>query len=92
VATLKEEFVGIIHRQALSGKAIIRTENKVFAQSGALAMALDLLCERGYTAVLDLQKRRIPEKVDVKSGKVLYKESRIYEFQIEFPKPTIRRG
>lgn len=92
VAVVKQEFLEIIHRQALSGKAIIRSENKIFAEQNAMSMALDLLCERGYTVVLDLQKRRLPERVEAKTGKIVYAEQRIYEFQIEFPKPTIRRG
>jgi len=92
VAIVQKDFVAIIKRQALSGKAIIRSENLIFEQPQALSMALDLLCERGYTAVLDLQKRKIPMRVDSKTGELVYNESRVYEFHIEFPKPTIRRG
>ncbi len=71
MAILKDEFLEIIHRQALSGKAIIRSENPVFRQAGALAMALDLLSERGFTVVLDVQKRRLPVQVEQPSGTAL---------------------
>ncbi len=37
----------IIRRQALSGRAIIRSQNAIFSEHGAIDMALDLLSERG---------------------------------------------
>jgi len=45
----------------------------------------------GYVAVLDKQKLQVPKAVDPSGGIAL--ETRvIYEFSIEFPRPTIRRG
>jgi hypothetical protein len=40
----------------------------VFNEPLALDMALDLLCERGYTAVLDYRKERQPDRVDLQTG------------------------
>src|SRR4051812_48886333 len=48
INVLMNEFVHIIKRQALSGKAIIRSNNPVFSEQRAIDMALDLLNERGY--------------------------------------------
>uniref|UniRef100_A0A6A7G8R6 Adenylate kinase n=1 Tax=Hirondellea gigas TaxID=1518452 RepID=A0A6A7G8R6_9CRUS len=86
---LLNDFFGIIRLQALSGKAIIRSENPVFEEPEALNMALDLFTERGYTAVLDFHKRRHPQRID-EHGLVILREQRIFEFHIEFPRPTIR--
>ena len=43
----------IIKRQSLAGKAIIRSNNALLESSVAINMALDVLAERGYDAVLD---------------------------------------
>lgn len=42
------------------GRAIIRSQNQVFAQAQALDIALDVLSERGFVVVLDYQKQRYP--------------------------------
>jgi hypothetical protein len=46
VEVVKRDFFKIIRRQALAGRAIIRSEDPVFSRHGALDMALDLLSER----------------------------------------------
>jgi adenylate kinase len=92
IQVIMQEFVHIIKRQALSGKAIIRSNNKVFEDPTAINMALDLLTERGYTVVLDLKKKYAADKVNLSTGEVIHKQFRLLEFTIEFAKPNIRRG
>jgi adenylate kinase len=92
IKVITGEFMHIIRRQALSGRAIIRSENTIFREAGAIDMALDLLSERGYTITLDYNKVLIPTSVDLKTGEIINTKQRIYEFQIEFSRPTIRRG
>ena len=92
ISILMTEFMHIIKRQALSGRAIIRTQNILFQQEGmAVDMALDLLCERGYTVVLDVNKQQILHRV-LPDGRAVTSETKVYEFQIDFPRPAIRRG
>lgn len=92
IEVLKSEMLHIVKRQALSGRAIVRSNNPIFAQQQAIDMALDILTERGFQVVLDLKRKLLPVSVDLKTGQVISKETRVYEFQIEFPRPTIRRG
>ena len=47
MSVIQKEFLYIIRRQALSGKAIIRSVNPIFSEPLALDMALDVLSERG---------------------------------------------
>ena len=56
IETITHEFMHIVRRQALSGRAIIRSENRIFSEPSAIDMALDLLSERGYTVTLDYNK------------------------------------
>lgn len=54
------------------GRAIIRTENPVFQEHNAIDMALDCLCERGYTVVLDLTRKTRADRVNMKTGNFIY--------------------
>jgi adenylate kinase len=92
IQVISQEFMHIIRRQALSGRAIIRSQNAIFSQHGAIDMALDLLSERGYTTTLDYTKHLIPARVNLQTGEIINTTSKVFEFTIEFPKPTIRRG
>jgi adenylate kinase len=91
IAVILNDWLHIIRRQALSGRAIIRSDNKIFAEPNAIDMALDLLAERGYSVTLDYTKNRVPARVEA-DGSIVHTVTKVYEFQIEFPKPTIRRG
>ena len=91
IAVIQNEFMHIIKRQALSGRAIIRSNNATFNEKVAVDMALDLLTERGYTVVLDVRKEKQPSRVEA-NGDIVMREVRVFEFQIEFARPSIRRG
>ena len=91
IAVIQNEFMHIIRRQALSGRAIIRSNNSVFNEKIAVDMALDLLTERGYTVVLDVRREKQPSRWE-KSGDIVMREVRVFEFQIDFARPSIRRG
>jgi len=75
--------------EALSGAALIRSSNEVFRTSLAVNMALDVLTERGFTVVLDVQKTLIPSHVDGAS-KIVSTETRVLVFSVSWPKPDIR--
>lgn len=89
VTTLQTEFMAIVQRQAVCGRAIIRTVNPVFTEPLAIDIALDLLVERGFNVVLDLQKTSVPERVNP-DGTIYAREQRVYEFHIRFPRLTLR--
>lgn len=92
IAVITNEFLHIIRRQALSGRAIIRSQNDIFSEPLAIDMALDLLSERGYSITLDYNKVLVPSSVNLQTGEIINSVTKVFEFAIEFPKPTIRRG
>jgi len=92
IDVINDELMHIIKRQALSGRAIVRSVNPIFAESGALDMALDVLCERGYVVTLDYNKHRQPVRVDLSSGEIIHEIQKVWQFEIEWQRPTIRRG
>ncbi len=68
VSVLEKDFFPIVKRQSLSGRAKIRTDNKIFMEGMALDMALDVFSERGFHVVLDVSKVSIPDTFDLKTG------------------------
>jgi adenylate kinase len=87
---IQEEFLHIMRRQALSGMAIIRTENEIFNDPLALNMVLDVLTERGYQVILDSEKKLIPERIDPTTNEIICKSKRLFHFEVQFSRPKIR--
>ena len=86
---IQKEMMHIIARQALSGEAIIRSKSALLASPTAINMTLDILTERGFTVVLDVQKTVVPSHVD-SAGKVVSVTTRVYVFHVKWQKPEVR--
>lgn len=61
---MEVEFEPIMRRQALTGRATIRTEHSVFDKAHAPGICLDVLTERGFHATLDYMKKTTPAYVE----------------------------
>ncbi|MEC9092998.1 MAG: nucleoside monophosphate kinase, partial [Planctomycetota bacterium] len=92
VKMINEKFIDIIQRHALSGKAIVNSEDPLFADPATLPILIDVFSERGYHAVVDKTITEIPDRFDVKSGKIETRKKTIYRFEITFKGSDIRRG
>ena len=82
----------IIKRYAVSGRAMINTEDAVFEQPLALAMLIDVFSERGFKASVDIHQQEIPERFDLTTGLIETRKKRVYRIMILFTGSTIRRG
>jgi adenylate kinase len=92
VAFIEKKIVPIVLRHAISGTALINTEDPVLEEPLALAMLIDVFSERGYHAVVDLHKIEIPERVDLVTGEVKCRTKKVFRIQIRFQGSEIRRG
>ncbi|HTT56476.1 MAG TPA: nucleoside monophosphate kinase [Opitutaceae bacterium] len=92
VAVIEKKMMPIIKRHAISGLALINTEDPLFDDPLALAMLIDIFSERGYHAVVDLHRVDVPEKVDPATGRIAGRLKKIYRIQVRFPGSEIRRG
>ncbi len=91
IQVIQKEFLHILQRQSLTGVAVVRSENEIFKDNSlAINMLLDILTERGYQVILDLEKKMIPHKIDPKTNEIITKELKVLHFQIQFEKPKIR--
>ena len=92
IDTINKEFMPIITRHAISGMAVVNTENTIFNDPDALAMLIDIFSERGYHATIDIHREGIPESIDPKTFKINLRTKRVYRVRIQFKGSEIRRG
>jgi adenylate kinase len=92
VEIIKNKFMPIIARHALSGRAIVNSEDPMFDDPLALCMLIDIFSERGFHAVVDKHIQQIPEQVDLRSGYIQGRIKAVYRIQITFKGSEIRRG
>ena len=92
IKLIEERFIPIVIRHAIPGLAIVNSEDPVFDDPVALAMVIDIFAERGYRAIVNVNRAEIPESVNLQTGRITCSTKRIYRFQIRFQGSEIRRG
>jgi adenylate kinase len=92
VEVIKSKFMPIVSRHALSGRAVVNSEDHLFGDPIALAMLIDIFSERGFHAVVDKHIQEIPERVDMTTGQIHVRTKAVYRIQISFKGSEIRRG
>ena len=89
---IEVKMMPIIVRHAISGRADINSENKLFHDPEALAMLIDIFSERGFHATVDLHRVEIPERFDSTTGEIQCRLKKVFRFSIRFKGSEIRRG
>jgi adenylate kinase len=92
VEKIQAKFMPIIERHAISGRAIVSSEDTLFEHPLALPMLIDIFSERGYHAVVDKRIQEIPESVDLQTGAIKLNRKIVYRVQITFIGSEIRWG
>lgn len=92
VTFIDKKIIPIVQRHALSGVALINTEDLVLDDPSALAMLIDIFSERGYHAVVDLHRIEVPERFDLTTGAIKCRIKKVFRIQIRFRGSEIRRG
>ena len=92
VQFIQDKILPIVFRHAISGLASVNSEDKLLHNDLALAMLIDIFSERGFHAVVDLHRIEIPERVDLKTGKIHCREKKVFRISIRFQGSEIRRG
>ena len=92
IAFIEQKLMPIVICHAISGVAHINSEDPLFDQPIAFAMLVDIFSERGYHASIDIHKVEIPDRIDIKTGRVICRHKKVYRFTIRFKGSQIRRG
>ncbi len=92
IDVIKNKFMEIIQRHSLSGKAVVNSEDTMFAEPNAIPILIDIFSERGFHAVVDKKIADIPDHIDLENGKITCRQKTIYQIEITFKGSEIRRG
>jgi adenylate kinase len=92
VEFIESKMMPIIVRHAISGRADINSEDKLFHDSKALSILIDIFSERGFHATVDLHRVEIPDRFDLQTGQVDCRMKKVFRFNIRFKGSEIRRG
>lgn len=92
VEFIQSKMMPTIKRYAVSGRARISTEDQLFDDPAALAMLIDVFSERGFRAMVDVQRERTPERVDLSTGEIIMSQKPVYRISVFFEGSKIRRG
>ncbi len=82
----------IIKRYAVSGRAMVNTEERLFENPLAIAILIDIFSERGFRASVDIHHQEIPVRFDLQTGEIKLRTKRVYRMTILFAGSKIRRG
>ena len=55
-------------------------------------MLIDIFSERGYHAIIDLNREEIPESIDPATYRIKTRIKRVYRVRVQFKGSDIRRG
>ncbi|MGJ8652180.1 MAG: nucleoside monophosphate kinase [Opitutaceae bacterium] len=92
VALIQTDFMPIVERHAISGSAVVNTESHILHDAEALSMLIDIFSERGYHAIIDINREEVPESIDPKTFRIKTRIKRIYRVRVQFKGSEIRRG
>jgi adenylate kinase len=92
VEFIESKMMPIIVRHAISGRADINTEDKLFHDPEALAILIDIFSERGFHAKTDVHVIEIPDSFDLQTGKIECRKKKVFRIGIQFKGSEIRRG
>lgn len=92
VEFIERKIMPIILRHAISGVALVNTEDTMMDDPVALAILIDIFSERGFHATVDLHRVEIPDQMDLATGKITCRTKKVYRVQVRFRGSEIRRG
>jgi len=92
IELVKVRFMPIVLRHSISGYSIVNSEDQLLEDPLAMAMLIDIFSERGYHAVVDIQRADVPEVFDLETGKITCRSKKIWRIRITFAGSEIRRG
>ena len=92
VEFIEVKMMPIIVRHAISGRADINTEDKLFHDPEALAILIDIFSERGFHAKTDVHVIEIPDHFDLQTGKIECRKKKVFRIAVQFKGSEIRRG
>ena len=92
VDMVREKFMPIVQRHAISGRAVVNSEDEIFEDPLALSMLIDIFSERGFQVVVDKTIAAVATRVDLATGDIEHARKAVYRINVVFQGSEIRRG
>lgn len=92
VDDIRDYFLPVIERHAVSGMALVNTDNELYSEDKAIPMLIDVFSERGYHAIVDVRKDLVPERIDLQTGEIINGVKRVYRIRVNFGGADIRKS
>lgn len=92
LAFIESKMVPVVVRHAIPGEATIHSEDALFEDPLALAILIDIFSERGFRANVTVERREIPDRLDLQTGEIHCRQKKVFRFNIRFKGSEIRRG
>jgi adenylate kinase len=92
VGFIETKLMPVIKLHAISGHAIINSEDPILDEPTAPGMLLDIFSERGYHAAVDVHLIEVPQQFDLTTGAIHCRVKKIHRINIRFTGSQIRRG
>lgn len=92
IKLIDTKFISIIRCHAVSGRAIINSEDPLLEDPRAIAMLIDVLSERGYLPTVNIRREEVPDKIDLSTGQITTRSKRVITLEVRFDGNQIRHG
>lgn len=92
VNMVRDKFMPIVQRHAISGRAVVNSEDEIFEDPLALSMLIDIFSERGFQVVVDKTIAAVATRVDLTTGDIEHARKAVYRINVVFQGSEIRRG
>lgn len=92
ILLISEEFVPVIKRHAISGTALVDTDNTILDDPLAMSILIDIFSERGFHAYVNVNKEEIPYQIDRDTFEIKTRIKKVFSIKVKFKASEIRRG
>ncbi|KAF9191645.1 hypothetical protein BGZ50_009275 [Haplosporangium sp. Z 11] len=90
VRFIDQEVSPMVARHAISGQALVRSDNPILSDPKIVEVVISILSERGYAITMDERIHETPKRVDPKTWEIILERTHVYALNIRFPQHHIQ--
>ncbi|KFH65665.1 hypothetical protein MVEG_09139 [Podila verticillata NRRL 6337] len=90
VGFIDQEVSPMVARHAISGQALVRSDNPILSDPKIVEVVISILSERGYAVTMDERVHETPKRVDPKTWEIILERTHVYALNVRFPQHHIQ--
>ncbi|KAF9435697.1 hypothetical protein BGZ76_005717 [Entomortierella beljakovae] len=87
---IDNEVLPMVNRHAISGQALVRSDNPILADPKIAEVVISILSERGYAVTMDDRIHETPKRVDPETWEIILERTHVYALNVRFPQHHIQ--